>query len=270
MNKLPEVVYVPGALAKITLPHRDVSGCSEYTRVNGDQSLSIIVPAHIGLPWGSVARTLLIYITTHAKIKKSREVYLGPSFRRFLATIGYSNTGGKNGSVTRVREQLRRILASTISFSSGGYEHSFESGMRVCDFSELCWDSKSELQGIIRLSEQFYEELTWRAVPVRWESIKKLRRSPLAVDIYIWLTYRSMSLVKQTCIPWGELEKQFGSSYMHTRHFQNKFIRSVESVKTVYPDFNAMPLKGRGLLLSPYSPDITPVEKAVVYSNPYA
>lgn len=270
MNKLPKVVYVPGALAKITLPHRDLVGCSEYSRINGDQALSIIAPAHIGLPWGSIARTLIIYMATHAKIKGSRDIYLGSSFRSFLAKIGYSNTGGKNGSVTRVREQLRKVLASTISFSWSSNDHSFESGMRICDFCELCWDSKSELQGVIRLSEQFYQELTWRAVPIRWDSIVKLRRSPLAVDVYIWLTYRSMTLVKQTCIPWVELEKQFGSNYRHTRHFEDKFIKSVNSVKRVYPELNAIPLRGRGLLLMPYPPDILPVDKPVIYSKPYA
>ena len=38
-------------------------------------------------------------------------------------------------------------------------------------------------------------------------------RSPMALDLYSWLTYRMSYLERLTGIPWGALQLQFGADY---------------------------------------------------------
>ncbi|MGH8305788.1 MAG: replication protein RepA, partial [Steroidobacteraceae bacterium] len=50
-------------------------------------------------------------------------------------------------------------------------------------------------------------------VPIDMRAMKALKRSPLALDIYFWLTYRLSYLRHARVIPWAALQLQFGSSY---------------------------------------------------------
>ena len=50
-----------------------------------------------------------------------------------------------------------------------------------------------------------------------------LRRSPLALEAYAWLTYRVSRLERETVVPWRSLEIQFGAEYKHPRPFRWRF-----------------------------------------------
>jgi len=88
-------------------------------------------------------------------------------------------------------------------------------------------------------------------------ALKALRRSPLALDLYCWLTYRMSYLRKDTVIPWQSLQAQFGADYSRERDFKAKFSESLRKVLTVYPAAKAQP-SGNGLLLSPSRTHIAP------------
>ena len=70
-------------------------------------------------------------------------------------------------------------------------------------------------------------------------ALKALKRSPMALDIYCWLTYRMSYLKRPTQIPWGALQAQFGADYADTpqgrQGFKRGFFRALRSVLTVYP-----------------------------------
>ena len=51
------------AMVQATLPHRKVQG-NEFERRNGAFTLSLMAPAKIGLPYGSIPRLLLAWVTT--------------------------------------------------------------------------------------------------------------------------------------------------------------------------------------------------------------
>ncbi len=63
-------------------------------------------PEHIGVPFGSRARLIMLYLQSEALRTRSREVELGKSLRGWLLRMGIS-VGGK--SVDAVREQAERI-----------------------------------------------------------------------------------------------------------------------------------------------------------------
>jgi len=71
-------------------------------------------------------------------------------------------------------------------------------------------------------------------------ALKALKRSPMAIDIYCWLTYRMSYLRRPTSIPWELLQAQFGCDYPDTAqgkaHFKQKFNQHLKSVLVVYPE----------------------------------
>ena len=88
---------------------------------------------------------------------------------------------------------------------------------------------------VVTLSPGFFSAVTERPVPVDFRALKALR-SPLALDIYCWLTYRMSYLERRSKpIPWAALKLQFGCDYGRTRAFKERFLRMLRQVLVVYP-----------------------------------
>src|SRR3954452_3303206 len=71
--------------------------------------------APVGLPYGSYARFILLFLQSEAIRSGSREIELGRSMRIWLGHMGLS-IGGE--TYRRVNEQARRISACTLMFFS--------------------------------------------------------------------------------------------------------------------------------------------------------
>jgi hypothetical protein len=69
----------------------------------------------VGLPYGAVARIILLYLQTRAVKTRSREIELGKSMRLWLTAMGLE-TGGENYRL--VREQSRRLSLCRLTFSN--------------------------------------------------------------------------------------------------------------------------------------------------------
>ena len=230
--------FMARAMVQATLPHRKVEG-NEFTRVNGNFTLSLLAPSHIGLPFGSVPRLLLSWATTEAVRTKSRELELGNSMSAFMAELGLTPTGGANGSITRLKNQTRRLFSATVTASYEDNKQIADMGYRLADKSVLWWYPKDPEQtglwkSTVTLSEHFFNEITDRPVPIDMRAIRALKQSPLALDIYAWLTYRVSYLRHQTLIPWALLALQFGSDYARLRDFKKAFTDELLKVHTVY------------------------------------
>ena len=55
--------YMARAMVQATMPHSKVEG-PEFTRINGNFHLSMLVPSRIGLPYGPLPRLIMSWITT--------------------------------------------------------------------------------------------------------------------------------------------------------------------------------------------------------------
>lgn len=75
-----------------------------------------------------------------------------------------------------------------------------------------------------------------RPIPIDMAALRTLRRSPLALDLYVWLTHRYSYLKAPVVIPWESLHLQFGADYGRIRDFRAKVIRSLQAVVAVYPE----------------------------------
>lgn len=252
--------FMARAMVQATLPHKKVEG-NEFERRNGAFTLSLMAPAKIGLPYGTVPRLLLSWLTTEAVRTQSREIELGDSLSGFMRDLDMVPTGGRWGSITRLKDQTRRLFASTVSATYDGNDRHAEMGYRLADKSLLWWDTQAPEQAAlwrssVTLTEQFYREIIEHPIPVDMRAIKALKRSPMALDIYCWLTYRSSYAKQSTTIPWAALAMQFGSDYGRTRDFRAAFLAELRKVAVVYTGAKVEPTDA-GLILKPGTPHIS-------------
>lgn len=257
------VGYVARVLAQVTLPHSKPES-NEFERTNGNVRIHMMAPAKVGLPYGTYPRLILAWIATEAKLTNSPELELGDNLSAFMRGLDLVPHGGRWGTITRLREQLERLMGTAISWTT--YEANGKTLRNVIPVREakLWWDPKRPAQSdlwksSLRLDQEFFEGLVSKAVPVDMRALKALahERSPLALDIYTWLTYRMSYLEAPTVIPWESLQGQFGGDFTRTRAFKEKFLERLKQVQELYPAARVRPLNetGRGarkgLLLEP-------------------
>jgi hypothetical protein len=252
--------FMARALVQATMPHRKPTD-HVFERTNGAFTLTMMAPPKVGLPYGSVPRLLLAWLVTEAVRTRSPELVLGDSLSHFMRQLGMVPTGGRWGSITRLRTQSHRLFASTVScLYQGNARGVAGGGFHIADKYVLWWHPKSPEQtelfeSRVRLSDLFYREITTRPVPIDLRALRALSKSPMQLDIYMWLTYRLSYLRGDTTIPWPVLQAQFGADYSHLRNFKIAFLEHLKKVLTVYRDAKAVGAEG-GLLLRPSPPHI--------------
>jgi hypothetical protein len=258
-----EVGYSARLLVQATLPHsRPKDGATEFKRSNGFVSVKIIADSDYGLPFGTYPRLLLTWVTTEATRTKSPHLVLGNSLSEFMTKLDLNYVGGgPRGSMSLIRQHMQRLFSSTVAatYERDGQWHDVR--MAPVEEAHLFWDPKSPTQGAlwqstIELNRKFYEEITKSPVPVDMAALRALAKtkSPLALDIYQWLTFRMSYLCEDVTIPWETLRLQFGcvekSDKSPTWAFKQKFLRRLKQVLAVYPDATVASC-GAGLLLKP-------------------
>ena len=102
-------------------------------------------------------------------------------------------------------------------------------------------------------------------------TLTALKRSPLGLDLYLWLVYRTFALRTPQRLTWKQLYRQFGSNPAKARDnvtvqaFRRKVLRELKKIKLAWPDLNYA--TGRGfLILYPSTPAIAPVGQAQLTS----
>lgn len=248
------------AMTQATMPHKKTDEPT-HVRTNGNFKLSMTASDPVvGLPYGSIPRLLLTWLTAEATRTGSSELHLGDSLSSFLRELDLAHSGGKRGCMPRVKNQMNRLLSSVIrcSYTASG-QGSFVQ-FAIADRAEIWWDSKKPEQQDLRessvqLGATFYDEVIANAVPVDIRTLHALRQSPMALDIYVWLTHRYSYLKKKTVIPWEALQGLFGADYKRTRDFRAMFLHHLRAVHAVYADAR-FGLDPHGLELQPSKPHV--------------
>lgn len=246
--------FMARAMTLATLPHRAVSG-SVFQRKNGSFVLTLMAPPDIGLPYGSVPRLLLAWMTTEAVRTQSKELVLGDSMSQFMGELGLIPSGGRWGSIGRLKSQTTRLFSSTINARFTGEDSTAILNQVIAEKAMLWWHPQHHQQvglwqSTVLLSEQFFREVVEHPIPIDLRAIKALKQSPLSLDIYIWLTYRAAYLKRETVIPWVALATQFGAEYGRIRDFKEAFSQALKRVYVVYKDAS-FSVEDKGLLIRP-------------------
>jgi Plasmid encoded RepA protein len=249
-----ELGFMARAMTLCTMPHSKPAE-QEFTRKNGDYTMTMIASKAIGLPYGTIPRLLLVWISSEAVRTKNRTLVLGDSLSHFLKELGLSRAGGKRGDITRFKDQLLRLFDCTITCN---YQTAArKSGMKfnIAQRYDL-WlsythpDQKELWPSTLTLSEEFFQEIIHSPVPIDTRALKPLRRSPLALDLYVWLTFRTSYIKKNTPMDWDQLQAQFGAEYGLKKNFKAAFTDALRKVNAVYPGANVA-VSDKGIILSP-------------------
>ena len=92
-----------------------------------------------------------------------------------------------------------------------------------------------------------------------------MKRSPLGLDLYLWLTYRTFRLKTPLTLAWKQLYRQFGvdpakaTEKYTVRDFRAACLRELKKIKYAWPDLHYHTVTG-GLVLSPSPPRIQPAQ----------
>lgn len=257
--------YMTRAMVQASMPYRDPK-TAYFERKNGYLTLTMsALDPDIGLPYGSIPRLVLAWIGSEAVKTKDRTLVLGSSLSDFLKELGLYRTGGKRGDITRLRNQMVKLFSAAISANYGDPKKKAGNNMLIADEYNLWWNNKGIAQtnfweSTVKLGQPLFEELINAAVPVDMRALKALKSTPMAIDIYTWLTHRNYYLRKDTLIPWKSLQMQFGSDYADTRQGKNDFKRAMISAlkKTLIVYSQAkVSVEDRGLALKPSPTHIT-------------
>lgn len=258
--------FMARALTIATMPHSKQLE-PNYERKNGDFLLSMASPASIGLPYGALARVLVAWVSTEAVKTQTPEIVLGDNLAEWLKELGLHRSGGPRGDITRVREQMRRLFACSISAIYSTPENPWAiENIQLVRRAKEWWDPQHPgiaggWRTTLHLNQGFYEEVTQHPVPVDLRAFKALRRSPLAIDIYTWLTYRYSYLKRRTpLIRWEAVHAQFGAGYdmsndQSRRDFKTNFLKQLKLVQTIYPQARLQVVED-GMHLLPSRPHV--------------
>ena len=257
------------------LPHKKLEDASGW-QVEGDRYCLIVepgmrrgpsgTPIHVGVPYGSRARLILIYLQSEALRTGSRDVELGKSLRAWLGRMGIP-VGGKN--LSAVREQTDRISRCRLTFEVRQGNRIGLANQSIMDASIFLEPSDDEGQGSLftqtaRLSEAFFEGLKRHPVPIVEAAISAISNNSQAIDVYCWLAYRLHSLNKPTPISWSALKVQFGAGVSQMNNFRHRFLPNLKLALAVYPEARVeVSDDGRGLVLHPSRPPVTPRHVAI-------
>jgi hypothetical protein len=259
--------FIARILAQAGLPYADPGpDVHLYERSNGRFKLRVM--SHVGIPYGTVPRVLLAFASTEAIRKKSPFIDLGKNVSAFLRDkLQLEVNGGERGNIGRVKTQAYRLFSSQISmtkeYSTGTEGRVSELYMNISDGLDLSWWAKEEAsqdamwESQIKLSQQFYDEVTNSPVPIDWRAVAVLKSSALALDIYFWLTHRMKYLKEVTTVPWfgqNGLYAQFGSASRDDHKgrytFRKNTTVALSQVLSVYPDAR-VESTADGLVLKP-------------------
>jgi hypothetical protein len=189
---------------------------------------------------------ILAWICSEAVKTKERTLSLGHSQSDFLERLSLHNNGR---DIARFREQALRLFKSVISVEySDERDGDLSARLLISEASHVFWHPKaSEQRGLwessLELSEGFFREIMAAPVPIDMRVFHALSKSPLAMDVYTWLTYRMFVLRRSgrpsAFVPWAGLRAQFGAGYPDTdqglRDFKKRFRLRLKEVLLFYP-----------------------------------
>jgi hypothetical protein len=266
-RKTGAIGYMARAMVQATMPHSRVTG-AEFKRKNGNFNISMLAPSDIGLPYGALPRLIMTWMTGEAVRTKTRELILGDSLSAFMRELHLVPTGGRWGSITRLKSQMSRLLACSVTCTYDDGGHFALKHVTPVEDADLWWEPKDPEQqslwkSTLTLSEKFFSEIITSPVPVRMRTLEALKGSSMALDVYCWLTYRNFYSQRPSRILWETLQAQFGAGYPETprgkRNFKIKFLEALKKVGIAYPEAQKLRAETDALIYVPGYPDVSPV-----------
>ena len=189
------------------------------------------------LPFGTLPRLLLAWVCSEAVRLQSRELVLGRSLYEFMRRLGKGDRSGSvRGDRTRLKNQMRRLFACTVTLVYENAQREVRVSSLVADRTEFWWDAKQPDAPVlwdskIELGEKFFQEIITHPIPLDLTTLKALKRSPLGLDLYFWLVYRTFALKAPLRLSWRQLYRQFGSNPAKASDTRTEAAKSIKLIR---------------------------------------
>ena len=268
----PDRGFMARMMALCSLPRTNPGNRLQYKRVNGPFTLIMTATGNHKLPFGNLPRLLLAWVSTEAVRTRSRVLVLGSSLSEFMRALGINSTsGGARGEQTRLRNQMKRLFGCTVSLIYQNERGETAVNSVVARRTEFWWnerkpDELSLWESKIELGEDLFNEIISHPVPLNMNTLTALKRSPLGLDLYLWLVYRTFPLRAPLRLTWRLLYSQFGvdpakaSDKRTVDAFRTKCLRELKKIKLAWPELNYSTAPGV-LILHPSTPAIAPLNQ---------
>lgn len=257
-----DVSFLFSGWAYSALPHRRLPDDAVWT-LSTDHASVVVQPGvkilrdgtavPVGVPYGSRARLIMLYLQSEAVKNNSRDVELGRSMNDWLKRMGIP-VGGR--TTNDVKNQAERVARCRLTFQFWQGNVSGLANQHILDqalFMEGSSKTSNSFLETARLSEGYFEQLKKHPLPVEEAAIKQISNNSMAIDVYIWLAYRLHVLQKPTHVTWLALYDQFGSGFSRIDNFRTRFRDSLALAMAVYPSAT-LDVRQSGLLLHPSKP----------------
>ena len=271
----PDLGFQARMMALCSLPRSNPGNRLRYTRQNGPYTLGMTAGLNNKLPFGTLPpRLLMAWVSTEAVKTQSPVLVLGNSLNEFMNKLGInSDSSGRRGERTRLRNQMDRLFNSTVQFiyepkapdgASLGVKDTFNS--TVARKTHLVWNPKKPnepvlWESIVELGHDFFHDILRHPFPLDMNILKALKKSPLGLDFYMWAVYRTFSLTRPLRLSWPALYRQFGADpsrandKLVVNDFRKDCVRELKKIKLAWPELNYSLGKGV-LVLGPSKPAI--------------
>jgi hypothetical protein len=257
-----EVGFLYSGWAQSALPHRMLANDLSW-QVHTNHVSLVVQPGlrpcltgeavSVGVPYGSRARLIILYLQSEALKTQSREVELGKTLHAWLRRLEIP-IGGK--SMAAVKNQAERIFRCRMSFQIKRGNRTGLMNQSILDTAMFVEDDSAQGSLFIeraKLSEMFFDQLKKNPVPIEENAVAMISNNSMAIDVYCWLAYRLHSLTAPKPVSWNALHTQFGRGLARLDHFRWYFTQNVHLAMAVYPEAK-VDVDTRGLILRPSRP----------------
>ena len=186
-----------------------------------------------------------------------------------MRALGIYSSDGK--AYTRLRNQMERLFNAHVRLVYEDEHGKQFVSSAIADRGEFWWDPKRPNERVlwdskIELGEKFFNEIINHPVPLDMNTLTAMKRSPLGLDLYMWVAYRTFTLNRPMRLSWPRLYQQFGadpdkaSNNVTVQRFRKDCLRELKKIKLAWPELNYATAKGV-LILHPSTPKITPLNQ---------
>ena len=263
----PSFLHV--TVAQCGMPLKEQPSDKPYVRYNGRASLALTPGVLLdpvtkkfeshGLPYGPLARLLMIDVCTKAVLTKSPVVDMNDCQTRYLEDdLGIVSRGGVRGSIRSFQRQMKRLAATHLTLGMVIDQRAVTLNPTPAIKQYSLWHPDSDdfrkHLGEVTLSSEFFASLVEHALPLDPRAIRGLRSSAMGLDVNFYLTHRLCRIPrgKVVTLEWQHVHSHFAPDLSSEKRFKEIFKPTIAKVLGFYRDAN-VEVTSQGLLLR-YSP----------------
>lgn len=232
--------FISNLMTQVSLPYRRPESKEIVRHGPGHLTVTFSTSADC-LPYGKYPRLFEMWACTMVKTgdecfdPETNTLNLGTTFREFLRLL-HIEVGGRQ--LRTIKPQLERLFRCVYTIDNSTSGTTEIRNVSVADRATIDWlahepQEHALFENTVQLSRKYVDYLRDSPVPVDLSIVAQLN-SPMALDVYWWLTHRYSYLHRRESIAWRRLYDQFGST-QDMKHFKQNFRKAVCDVRRVYP-----------------------------------